>query len=390
MKLKLFLIVTLVMMSVLSLGTGTFAQDDGGLPALDELGMGWTEILPEGNVCSDGSPYNFYVHPGATDNVLIHFKGGGACWDGFSCDLANPALQNPLYDPFLDPGDHPETRAGIFDLENPENPFADYTMVFVNYCTGDVHMGDNVATYTTTEGVEFEINHTGYDNATTVLNWVYENVPAPENVVLTGCSAGSLGSAFHAPFVMEQYPDAFVAQIGDAAGGYRGDLSVQMSTWHTADLLPDWIEGFEGYSAENLNFEALYMVGGAAYPDDQFGQINSGGGDPVQTGFLALVAGDTITLDEALTANLDDIENSIDNFAYYTAGGSLHCIIRDNGLYTYETDGARLLDWLNAVVAGENPDDVTCMDCAEPGMYEGMDDMDDMSGDSMDESAEGE
>ncbi|MBL1135963.1 MAG: hypothetical protein HND46_11645 [Chloroflexi bacterium] len=60
------------------------------------------------------------------------------CNEGSS--IFNPTADNDSNNPTALPG-------GIFDLENPENPFADYNMVFVPYCTGDVHIGNREATY---------------------------------------------------------------------------------------------------------------------------------------------------------------------------------------------------------------------------------------------------
>jgi hypothetical protein len=42
----------------------------------------------------------------------------------------------------------PPPRGGIFDLAHPDNPFAEYSMVFVSYCTGDLHLARMNTTYT--------------------------------------------------------------------------------------------------------------------------------------------------------------------------------------------------------------------------------------------------
>ena len=38
-------------------------------------------------------------------------------------------------------------QTGIFNLDNPANPFADYTVVFAPYCSGDVHIGASDTVY---------------------------------------------------------------------------------------------------------------------------------------------------------------------------------------------------------------------------------------------------
>ena len=46
----------------------------------------WVKYEPEGAVCSDGSPYAFYVDFSETsDNIVVYFMGGGGCWDRRWC-----------------------------------------------------------------------------------------------------------------------------------------------------------------------------------------------------------------------------------------------------------------------------------------------------------------
>ena len=52
-------------------------------------------------------------------------------------------------------------RAGISDFQNAENPFADWYQVFIPYCTGDVHWGNNTETYVPEMGDPITIHHRG-------------------------------------------------------------------------------------------------------------------------------------------------------------------------------------------------------------------------------------
>ena len=62
------------------------AQTD--LPSADSLGPGWNTIETDG-VCSAGTPFQFYSKSSErSDNMLIYFNGGGACWFGQACDLS--------------------------------------------------------------------------------------------------------------------------------------------------------------------------------------------------------------------------------------------------------------------------------------------------------------
>jgi hypothetical protein len=158
-----------------------FVAAQSSLPELNSLGQGWN-VIPSDGVCSTGTPYQFYAKPaGDNTELLVFFNGGGACWFGQACDLSShPNVHSPFAE--MDQN-NPGLANGIFDLDNPENPFAGYAMVFVPYCNGDVHIGAGPRkySYTNAEGSEIEVTayHNGYANRQTVLNWVYENFTAP-------------------------------------------------------------------------------------------------------------------------------------------------------------------------------------------------------------------
>ena len=46
--------------------------------------------------------------------------------------------------------------SGVFDLDNPDNPVRDWTMVFMPYCTGDVHAGTRTNATAETWGLWFD------------------------------------------------------------------------------------------------------------------------------------------------------------------------------------------------------------------------------------------
>ena len=80
-----------------------------------------------------------------SEKLLVFFEGGGACWTGEDCERGRPAYEPEVATP--GPGADRSLR-GILDLSHPENPFADHSAVIVGDCTGDVHLGDRAATYT--------------------------------------------------------------------------------------------------------------------------------------------------------------------------------------------------------------------------------------------------
>ena len=60
---------------------------------------------------------------------------------------------------------------------------------------------------------------------------------------------------------------------------------------------------------------------------------------------------------------VDQLDADVTNFSSYVAGGTRHCIIGSNDLYSLETDDTKVVDWLAALIEGDQPDSVTCTDC---------------------------
>jgi hypothetical protein len=341
--------------------TTQFSLAQENIPVLADLTEAWTQINPGGEtVCSKGEPYSFFVHPGTSDNLLIYFDGG-MCWNDTTCG----PRQNQLFTESVavTASDISTGYGGIFDLDNPENPFAADSMVFVPYCTADLHMGDSTVTYGE-DAAAVEIQHKGFVNASAALDWTYANFESPERIFITGVSAGSPGAIFHAPFIMEHYQGIPASELGDSGGGLRvvnGELAEAFTNWGTIPLLPDWVEGFDDVTAETLSFEKLYTASAVAYPDNRFAQYNTAQ-DRVLNYYLSLM-NPTTFYNTALPASLDDISANTPNFRSYTAGGIEHGIIGGELFYTYAVDGLRFRDWISDLASGDLPDTVTCSVC---------------------------
>ena len=201
------------------------------LPTFAELKDGWNTLTPGGETsCAVDPNYRFFVRRGAADRLLVFFEGGGVCADGRSCDPVGQ-LAFALDSSFKATANLvPPPRSGIFDLAHPDNPFAGYSMVFVSYCTGDLHLGARDTTYTNEDARgmrQFLIKHRGQVNAMRALQWIYANVPAPRDIFVTGTSAGGFATPFYASVLARHYPRARVVGLGDAAGVLRVPSSAE-------------------------------------------------------------------------------------------------------------------------------------------------------------------
>ncbi len=331
---------------------------------LDTLSDGWNAIPTDGK-CSSGTPYQFFVRRGRANRLLVFFNGGGACWGGQQCDLA---AQPVTHYPFADMDKNkPAHFGGIFALDNPKNPIADYSMVVLPYCTGDVHVGSGPKNYSyqNAQGktVELTVFHDGFSNATAVLDWVYRQFPAPERILVSGVSAGAIGSSFHAGRIAEHYGDTPVVLIADSAGGYNSvRLPVTMRAWDVASILPDWPE-YAGETNDSLTFEDFYIASANHAPNLTIAQINTAR-DETQRQFSLLLgdAPDSFTILSRELNNFVEIESAVDSLSTYTAAGDRHVLIMGPSFYRTRVQGTVLRDWFADLAEGRKVPDRSCVD----------------------------
>jgi Pectinacetylesterase len=137
----------LVLFSVLAALTATVAGCGGGDDAAGVVSTAptttdtrgeqdWEQIVPGGDCkCADGSKFWFWIREANPEKVVFYLQDGGACFSAETC-----APERGLYRTRIDEG--PTGEGGVFDFADARNPFADYSIVYVPYCTGDVHIGN--------------------------------------------------------------------------------------------------------------------------------------------------------------------------------------------------------------------------------------------------------
>lgn len=171
-------------------------------PALsEELGDGWVRHTfdPDGGngpICIAGTPFTTFTKIGNPSKLLIMLQGGGACWqDFYVCNILSDDLPPPAF-----------AASGIwvdeFDngTEIIKNPLADWSVVYVPYCDGSVHIGDNELA---DENFPFGPTryHRGLRNLTAAIDLARDSFPDAGRILLAGSSAGGYGAAAFAPFL---------------------------------------------------------------------------------------------------------------------------------------------------------------------------------------------
>jgi hypothetical protein len=315
----------------------------------------WTAI-PGGDDCrcSDGSPFELWERPADPTKVVLYFQGGGACFSAETC-----APDSGTYTPNLTIGAAPDF-GGIFDETNPENPLAGHSIVYVPYCTGDVHLGDRVNEYSDT----VTIDHNGFPNARKGLDTVLANYPDVEQLVVVGASAGSIPTPAFAGLAADVLTDTEIVTFGDSSAAYPDVPALNAgigAVWGVLENVPDWPVN-EGLTPEEWSFPGLYVQAGTQHPDITFARFDYAY-DEVQASFAALAgiqADDLVTFIDQTEA---DIEAAGVPVASYVAPGDAHTIVMSDEFYDMEVEGVRLVDFLTSLVAGDAPADVRCTEC---------------------------
>jgi hypothetical protein len=320
----------------------------------------WQPFELEGCMCSDGSDVTFYERAADPTKVVLFFQGGGACFNAATCDpngqptyLVNQAAFDPQ---------RLEQGTGYFDFDNPENPLADYSFVYVPYCTGDVHMGNATTDY----GDGIVIEHHGQPNAAAALDYLVERYPDAAKLVVTGESAGSVPTPVYAALAADLLPDAEIVTFGDSSGAYPDVDAVTAliaQTWGTMDALPDWPET-AGIGPADWSFPEQYIIAGQHAPRVRFGRFDHAF-DGVQAAYGQLAGVPAAELVTLIDANEARIEEAGVPLAAYVAPGDAHTLATTDMLYETEVEGVRLIDWLTTLIDGaEPPPDVHCETCS--------------------------
>lgn len=260
--------------------TGSGSSSTTGAPEPPAAYDEWLVVRLPGAVCGNNSEYKIFVnyHEGAKD-LLVMLEPGGACWDFDTCsgnaDLgaAHPDgvpddLMQDKVTQFLSP---------LIRRDEANAHTSDWNFVFIPYCTGDVHTGNNVITYKDPKGAEpdLEFHHNGHNNVMAATEWMGAAFPDLDRLLVTGCSAGGAGSIINYHF-FRQGLSAKRGYMMDDSGpifpstGKSGPLHAMIrSSWNVdsvLSLLPPGYEIGDDFGILNLHLADLY-------PDDRLSTV---------------------------------------------------------------------------------------------------------------------
>ncbi|MEZ4280585.1 MAG: pectin acetylesterase-family hydrolase [Myxococcota bacterium] len=307
----------------------------------EEVGDGWVKHAfdPEGGdgpICIAGTDYSVYTRAGNPSKLLIFEQGGGACWqDFYNC--------NVLAEEQAPPG----PRAGIFDFDDPENPFADYSIVYMPYCDGSVFSGDN-AVFDASFPFGPVRHHRGLRNQSAGMDVAKATFPRARQITVAGSSAGGVGAAGFAPFLVRfAFGNHVRLTVFNDAGpitvnlAQAGDVAARAADWQFGQFYPesctDCSDMGQGTRIVDWRLENDSTIREAFYETDA---------DQTNRFFLGLL------FDPVGFRNLVVTEHGLLNAAhpdrykrFIVAGDISHTALQSPLFQTQEANGIRLADW---------------------------------------------
>ena len=173
----------------------------------------WTWIDFPDTKCRDGSQAGLGIRRNsASKDLMIFLEGGGACFDDVTC-LANPANASTWKN---------EPKGGILNPADPSNPLRDWNLVYIPYCTGDVHAGTR--SDVRVSGLFPKEQFVGYLNMEKYLQRIVPSFPDPARLLLTGISAGGFGASATAILVQRAFKNEKVIMIDDSGPPQNGEV----------------------------------------------------------------------------------------------------------------------------------------------------------------------
>ena len=309
-------------------------------------------------IFSYSTPFAFQVIPGRSDKVVFYFQGGGACWDQTSTEAGT----------YCTTDSSPQSPVGIFDPNNSDNKYKDYTIIHALYCSGDVWMGDTVREYNDDAGVP--VQQVGLKNAQTVLDWAVRQQLTGgleselADLVVMGCSAGSVGAQIWGGKIIAAMKSKTASVVPDSYAGYfpTGTESSLINQYGfcKSDFMSSSLT--EKCCNNTVTFREIMTEQMQNSPETIYAYMQSKV-DNIQMSFYMSV-GMTAGVDYLITpaefySGVNDIfalYNKEPNFVTYMIDGSQHCFTPYNNYYTANADGAEdsvydglsLNDWASA------------------------------------------
>ncbi len=321
-------------------GSGTVVPIEGPNDA-------WAWVAFPGSQCAKGTPTGIGVNlTDRSDKVAIHFMGGGACWDELTCTIPTAVFLEGF------PKEAFEAQSSLGDgmfSRDASNPFADHNLIFVPYCTGDVHAGSNPAGPGDNAFV-------GYDNFGMYLQSIVAKFPKASQVVVTGSSAGGFGTLVNFARIADAFPEADVVLLDDSGPAMAPEYltpafqkMTMQDAWSMDENLPA--------ACPEVTVGTVHEIYGCLskqYPGSRMGLVATLRDNVILSFYKMGNAGlDSAGLEEGTNHIADTLMTGLPNWRVFFLSGSGHTVLM-NDLTTPVISGVVLADWIRALLENES------------------------------------
>ena len=324
------------------------------LPPADDGDWIWVDF-PESK-CRDGSSTGIGVRYGSGPGLVIFFEGGGACFNSFTCGV-NPSK--------YDGKNFQGNTGGIFDTTKLNNPVADWSFVYVPYCTGDVHAGNMPdGTLPDMPGQKFQF--VGYANMGHFLQRIVPTfLGEVDQVLTTGVSAGGFGAAFNYDRIADAFPKVPNTLLDDSGPPMSDDYLAPClqkkwrEAWNLDATIPK--ECTDCFPADGGGIVNLGVYLANKHSADRLALISSLGDNTIRLFFgfgndncTALIPSTPV---DTFTAGLHDLRDNwlnepADTWGSFFLSGEQHTWIGGDSFYTASSKGTALLAWISELIDG--------------------------------------
>lgn len=317
----------------------------------------WVWVNVPGAKCRDGSDAGFAINFSSTSKeVVVYLEGGGACFNQVTCSTNKSSYNEGNFN--ADKG----KLGGIFDRTNDANPVKDWNFVYIPYCTGDVHAGNNPDGNVPVHGKQ---QFVGYANIGLYLQRIVPSFPDAERVLLTGESAGGFGAAANYDQVQRGFGCTPVDLLDDSGPPMSGDYipACLQAKWRTTWGFDKTLLADCGEDCANEDDYLLDFVKHLAktHADRTQGLISSMADDTIRLFYGYGKNECNVPLADRMdpapfAEGLEDAREqlgSYETFGTYFFEGATHTIISRSGFYDREVNGVKLTDWVQELLEGK-------------------------------------
>eukprot|EP00929_Paragymnodinium_shiwhaense_P039588 TRINITY_DN20781_c0_g1_i2.p1 TRINITY_DN20781_c0_g1~~TRINITY_DN20781_c0_g1_i2.p1 ORF type:complete len:406 (-),score=92.53 TRINITY_DN20781_c0_g1_i2:291-1508(-) len=203
-----------------------------------------------GAQCLDHTPAGYYSRVQDPDKWLIFLEGGGLCVEPIDCIMRGKTSlgSSKNWDPNNIPEGHGPTSTT--DL----NPFANFSHVWVPYCSGDTWLGNSKKGHLTLLGLQMS----GHLIIETLIDYLVNTTSfgSATQVVLSGSSAGGIGTFHHTDWLA-----GVLAKNAQAKGAQPPRVvGMPIEGMFFPEKLPVLFEQFAlGNTEPDSSFESKYL-----------------------------------------------------------------------------------------------------------------------------------